>query len=66
VSPNFNREAGVIIAQPGVARYFLEVFEDDWSSSAKTPPITTDFLKLGVVVIVLALLIIIYYRRRRV
>ena len=30
-SPNFNREAGVIIDHPGVARYFREVFEDDWN-----------------------------------
>jgi cardiolipin synthase len=28
-SPNFNREAGVIIDHPGVARYFREVFDDD-------------------------------------
>jgi len=64
VSPNFNREAGVIIDHQGVAGYFLEVFEDDWSTSSKTPPITTDFLKLGVVVMVLVILLIIYYRRR--
>jgi phosphatidylserine/phosphatidylglycerophosphate/cardiolipin synthase-like enzyme len=64
VSPNFNREAGVIIDHPGVAGYFLEVFEDDWSTSSKTPPITTDFVKLGMVVMVLVILLIIYYRRR--
>ena len=64
VSPNFNREAGVIIDHPGVAGYFLEVFEDDWNSSSKNYPITTDFLKIGVVVVVIAILLIIYYRRR--
>ena len=30
-SPNFNREAGVIIDHPGAAEYFRRVFEDDWS-----------------------------------
>jgi phosphatidylserine/phosphatidylglycerophosphate/cardiolipin synthase-like enzyme len=64
VSPNFNREAGVIIDHPGVAGYFLEVFEDDWSISSKTPKIPTDFLKLGVMVMVLVILLIIYFHRR--
>ncbi|HET6581358.1 MAG TPA: phospholipase D-like domain-containing protein, partial [Methanoregula sp.] len=64
VSPNFNREAGVIIDHPGVAGYFLTVFEDDWNLSPEIPPVTTDYLKIGVVAIVLVLLLIIYYRRR--
>ncbi len=64
VSPNFNREAGVIIDHPGVAGYFLTVFEDDWNLSPEIPPVTTDYLKIGVVAIVLVMLLIIYYRRR--
>jgi len=64
VSPNFNREAGVIIDHPGVAGYFLAVFEDDWNLSPEIPPVTTDYLKIGVVAIVLVMLLIIYYRRR--
>ena len=64
VSPNFNREAGVIIDHPGVAGYFLTVFEDDWNLSPEIPPVTTDYLKIGVVAIVLVILLIIYYRRR--
>jgi len=64
VSPNFNREAGVIIDHPGVAVYFLTVFEDDWNLSPEIPPVTTDYLKICVVAIVLAMLLIIYYRRR--
>jgi len=64
VSPYFNREAGVIIDHPGVAGYFLAVFEDDWNLSPKIPPVTIDFLKMGVVAIVLVTLLIIYYRRR--
>jgi len=42
VSPNFNREAGVIIDNPNVARYFLNVFEDDWKISLKSPEIKID------------------------
>ena len=66
VSPNFNREAGVIIDHPGVARYFLDVFEDDWKPSIKSPGITADYVKIAVVAIVLVLLLIVYYHRHRV
>jgi phosphatidylserine/phosphatidylglycerophosphate/cardiolipin synthase-like enzyme len=63
-SPNFNREAGVIIDHPGVAHYFLEVFEDDWKPVVKSPGITADYLKIAVVVVVLVLLILLYHHRR--
>jgi cardiolipin synthase A/B len=62
-SPNFNREAGVIIDHPGVARYFREVFDDDWNPSVKILPVRTDYLKIGLVVCVLVLLLVVYYRR---
>jgi cardiolipin synthase A/B len=62
-SPHFNREAGVIIDHPGVARYFLTVFEDDWNGSVKSPEPKTDYLKIVIVVAVILLLLIIYYRR---
>ena len=65
-SPNFNREAGVIIDHKGVARYFLEVFEDDWNPSIRSPEIKTDYLKFVMVAVVTAVLLIIYYRRRRI
>jgi cardiolipin synthase A/B len=64
-SPNFNREAGVIIDHPGVAHYFLDVFEDDWTPTVKTPGISTDYLKIAVVTVVLILLLVLYYRRKR-
>ena len=63
-SPNFNREAGVIIDHPGVARYFLDVFEDDWNPAVKSPGIKTDYLKIAVVVVVLVLLVLLYYIRQ--
>jgi phosphatidylserine/phosphatidylglycerophosphate/cardiolipin synthase-like enzyme len=64
-SPNFNREAGVIIDHPGVADYFLDVFEDDWNPTVTSPGIKTDYLKIAVVVGVLFLLVILYYHRQR-
>ena len=65
-SPNFNREAGVIIDHPGVAAYFSRVFEDDWSPAVKSPGIPVDYLKIVVVgVVVLILLALWYYRRWR-
>ncbi|MFA4860376.1 phospholipase D-like domain-containing protein [Methanoregula sp.] len=64
-SPNFNREAGVIIDHPGVARYFTEVFEDDWNPSATIPGTPVDYLKYIVVIAVIVLLLIVYYRRHR-
>jgi cardiolipin synthase A/B len=66
VSPNFNREAGVIIDDPEVAHYFLDAFEDDWNSSVKSPGIKTDYSKIVIVVIVMILLILLYFRRQRV
>jgi len=62
-SPNFNREAGVIIEHPGVARYFLTVFEDDWNSAVTSPETKTDYLKMVIITAVILLLLIIYYRR---
>jgi cardiolipin synthase len=65
-SPHFNREAGVIIDHPGVARYFLDVFEDDWNSKLKSPGVKTDYLKIAAVGVVFVILILLYYHRQRV
>ena len=62
-SPNFNREAGVIIDHPGVARYFLSVFDDDWNGSVTSPEPKTDYLKIGMVIVVILLLLFVYCRR---
>ena len=63
-SPNFNREAGVIIGHPGVAKYFGAVFEEDWAPSVSVN-VKTDYLKIAAAVVIIAILIGIYYRRRR-
>jgi len=65
-SPHFNREAGVIIDHHGVARYFLDVFEDDWNSKVKSPGVKTDYLKIAAVGVVLVILILLYYHRQKV
>ncbi len=62
-SPNFNREAGVIIEHPGVAGYFSAVFEDDWSHAVKPPGGEMDYLKITFIIIVIALFGVLYYRR---
>lgn len=62
-SPNFNREAGVIIEHPGVAAYFSDVFNEDWNHAVKSPGGGTDYLKITFIIIVIALLGVLYYRR---
>jgi cardiolipin synthase A/B len=64
-SPNFNREAGVIIDHPGVARYFRQVFDDDWNPMANTAGPKTDYLKIGIVALIIVILLIVYIRRHR-
>jgi phosphatidylserine/phosphatidylglycerophosphate/cardiolipin synthase-like enzyme len=61
--PNFNREAGVIIDHSGIARYFGDVFEDDWKSSITIPETKTDYVKITVIGGVIALLVLVYYYR---
>jgi phosphatidylserine/phosphatidylglycerophosphate/cardiolipin synthase-like enzyme len=65
-SPTFNREAGVIIHHPGVARYFREVFEDDWRPMPDRTGPGTDYIRIAAVALVIVLLIIVYIRRRRI
>ena len=64
-SPTFNREAGVIIDHPGVARYFRAVFDDDWNPMAKKAKPATDYVRIAVVVLVLLFLFAVYIRRQR-
>lgn len=62
-SPGFNREAGVIIEQPGVAGYFRAVFDADWRPAVRSPHQPTDYLKIACVMMVIGLLVVLYYRR---
>jgi len=62
-SPNFNRESGVIVEHPGVARYFKTVFEDDWNASPVGKGVQTDWIRIAVVGLVILLLVVLYYYR---
>ncbi len=64
-SPNFNREAGVIIQHTGVAYYFLKVFEDDWQPRAPRLDQDPDIIKYTGLVLVVGLLIGLYLLKRR-
>lgn len=62
-SPNFNREAGLIIENPGTARYFHDVFDDDWNASVQSPEQRADYLRIAVVICVIVILMVFWYRR---
>jgi phosphatidylserine/phosphatidylglycerophosphate/cardiolipin synthase-like enzyme len=64
-SPNFNREAGVIIDHPGVASYFRAAFESDWRPALKVQGPQTDYTKFLVAAIVIAGFVIFYFWRRK-
>ena len=66
-SPNFNREAGVIIEHPDIAGYFKEVSEDDWQPIRPKASQNLDYLKIaGLVVIILCLAVVFIWRQRRI
>ena len=50
---------------PGVARYFREVFDDDWNPMANMAKPKTDYVKIAIVALVIVLLLVIYFRRHR-
>ncbi len=64
-SPNFNREAGVIIDHPGVAGYFLSVYNDDWAPTFHAPAKETGTLKIVAALVVIGLLVLLWYRKSR-
>jgi len=63
-SPNFNREAGVIIDHPGVGRYFSDVFLYDWNAT-KSSTGNTDYLKIGIAIAIITGLAFLAVRRYR-
>jgi phosphatidylserine/phosphatidylglycerophosphate/cardiolipin synthase-like enzyme len=65
-SPQFNREAGVIIIHPEVAGYFSSVFEDDWKSSdVMTGSETPELMKISIATAIVLVLFLYYLSRRR-
>lgn len=65
-SPNFNREAGVIIEHQGVGGYYTSVFDTDWSSAGKKIAIPgPDLQKLTAACIVIFALSLYAWSRKR-
>jgi cardiolipin synthase len=62
-SPNFNREAGIIVDHPGLGAYYTAVFEDDWNA-ADNKIGENDFVKTAAAGSVLILLLFLYIQRR--
>ena len=70
-SPSFNREAGVIVDDPGTAAYFAEAFDTDWDTgtggSAGIAGRGIDWFRLGIAALVLAVIAAaLLWRKRRV
>jgi cardiolipin synthase len=65
-SPNFNREAGVILESPALGSYYSSVFDEDWNrAGAGSGPAGPDITKLALAGIVVILLLLFYVKRRR-
>jgi phosphatidylserine/phosphatidylglycerophosphate/cardiolipin synthase-like enzyme len=65
-SPNFNREAGVILESPALGAYYSSVFEEDWNRAGTGGGVTgPDVAKLAVTGMVILLLLLLYLWRRR-
>jgi cardiolipin synthase len=65
-SPNFNREAGVILESPALGSYYSSVFDEDWNRAAAGPGSPgPDPVKLAAAGVVILFLTLLYLRRRR-
>jgi phosphatidylserine/phosphatidylglycerophosphate/cardiolipin synthase-like enzyme len=64
-SPQFNREAGVIIDHPGVAQYFRAAFDQDWNPAVAPQEQKTDYTKLIAAGVLIVVLLAVWYRRHR-
>ncbi|MDD1672144.1 MAG: phospholipase D-like domain-containing protein [Methanomicrobiales archaeon] len=65
-SPNYNREAGLIIEHEGVGAYFLSSFNDDWDASTDTMTGQNNRARIVLaisVIIALALLYLVIHRK---
>lgn len=65
-SPNFNREAGVILEDPAVGGYFSSVFEEDWNRAGSGEgSVGPDMVKLALALLVIVMLSLLFLKRRR-
>src|SRR5665647_856369 len=70
-SPSFNREAGVIVDDPGTAAYFAAAFDTDWETGAGGAAAVAgrgiDWLRIGIAALVLVVIgAALLWRKRRV
>jgi phosphatidylserine/phosphatidylglycerophosphate/cardiolipin synthase-like enzyme len=64
-SPNFNREAGVILESPAIGGYYSSVFDEDWNrAGAGAGAGGPDMAKLALAGMVILLLLLFFVRRR--
>jgi cardiolipin synthase len=65
-SPNFNREAGVILEDPSLGAYFSSVFEEDWNrAGSREGAVGPDMVKLALAGLVIVMLTLLFLKRRR-
>ena len=64
-SPNFNREAGVIIVHSGVARYFRDVFDSDWQPQMPGMESVQETIRFAGLVLVVLILLLLYLLKQR-
>lgn len=65
-SPNFNREAGVILESPALGGYYSSVFDEDWNRAGAGAGVGgPDMVKLALAGMVIILLLLFLWRRRR-
>lgn len=59
-SPNYNREAGLIIEHEGVAGYFLSSFNDDWDASTERMATRNNMIRIALAISVIFALGLLY------
>jgi hypothetical protein len=68
-SPSFNREAGVIVDDPGTAAYFAAAFDADWEAGSGGPAAVAgrgiDWSRVGIAALVLAVIAAAMLMRKR-
>jgi len=64
-SPNFNREAGVILDSPAIGAYYSSVFDEDWyRATDRGGPAGPDLAKFAVTGAVIVVLLVFLWRRK--
>ena len=65
VSPDFNRETGVILESPAIGAYYTSVFDEDWDRAGAGGLAAPDMAKLALAGALILLLLLLFLKRRR-